>query len=200
MNTDAYSARQADRDRQYATSFGSTEVRQWIESLTPAERRQAEAEGLLAPMLDRQGSTMRDEDAADLGVTEPAIPEMSESNWQEQEAPGETTAGEAMGTAGGAQGDERTWDVLRRLVGEILTAPNRSLTVECIAVVSGVSYRGDSMTEIAKRHGVSRAAVSKRCVDLTQKLSLLPSRAMKSLTARTSYRAAQLRVRASYET
>ena len=138
---------------------------------------------------------MRDEDAADLGVTPAEIPELGQvPDEREPEAPAEATA-----AAVEVQNDERTWDILRRLVGEILTAPNRSLTVECLAVVSGLSYGGDSMTEIARRHGVSRAAVSKRCVELTQKLSMLPSRAMRTLTARNSYRAAQLRVRASYE-
>ena len=38
------------------------------------------------------------------------------------------------------------------------------------------------MTEIAKRHDVTRAAVSKRCVELTQALNLKPSRAMRSRT------------------
>ena len=100
----------------------------------------------------------------------------------------------------GEVSSEALWDALRRLIGEILTLPNRSLTVECLAVVSGLSYAGDSMTDIAKRHSVTRAAVSKRCVELTEKLSLMPSRAMRTLTARKSYRVAQLRVRASYET
>ena len=43
------------------------------------------------------------------------------------------------------------------------------------------------MTEIAKRHGLTRAAVSKRCVELAQKIGLPPSRAMRSLTARVAY-------------
>ena len=36
------------------------------------------------------------------------------------------------------------------------------------------------VTDIAKRHGVTRAAVSKRCVELTRALNLKPSRAMRS--------------------
>lgn len=42
------------------------------------------------------------------------------------------------------------------------------ITAECVALVSGLSYTSSSMTEIAKRHGVIRAAVSKRCVELRQ--------------------------------
>jgi hypothetical protein len=60
-------------------------------------------------------------------------------------------------------------------------------------LVTGLSYCGDSMTEIAKRHGVTRAAVSKRCVELTRALNLNPSRAMRSVSARQSYRRARLR-------
>jgi DNA-binding NarL/FixJ family response regulator len=95
---------------------------------------------------------------------------------------------------------EKLWDVMRRLVGELLDTPNRSLTAECLAAVTGMSYTGDSITEIAKRHRVSRAAVSKRCVELTRKLKLLPSRTMRSLTARQAYRHAQRKLRNYYET
>lgn len=91
------------------------------------------------------------------------------------------------------------WDVVRRLIGELLDTPNRSLTAECLAAVSGMSYTGDSLSAIARRHGVTRAAVSKRCIELTRKLQLLPSRTMRSLTARDSYRHAQHLIRDQYE-
>ena len=55
------------------------------------------------------------------------------------------------------------------------------------------------MSAIAERHKVTRAAVSKRCVELTERLDLLPSRAMRSLTARKAYRDAQLRLHSTYE-
>ena len=90
---------------------------------------------------------------------------------------------------------EKLWDVMRHLVGELLDTPNRSLTAECLAAVTGMSYTGDSITEIARRHRVTRAAVSKRCVELTRKLKLLPSRTMRSLTARQAYRHAQRKLR-----
>ena len=62
-----------------------------------------------------------------------------------------------------------------------------------LPLVSGLLYGGDAMAEIARRHGVTRAAVSKRCVELTELLGLRPSRAMRSLTARESYRDARIR-------
>jgi hypothetical protein len=54
-----------------------------------------------------------------------------------------------------------------------LSHDNARLTAECIALVSGLSYTGSSMTEIAARHGITRAAVSKRCVELTELLDLI---------------------------
>ena len=49
------------------------------------------------------------------------------------------------------------------------------------------------MTKIAKRHGITRAAVSKRCVDITERLKLPPSRAMRSEKARKIYRRSQIK-------
>ena len=86
---------------------------------------------------------------------------------------------------------ETVWDAVRRVLGEVLSHDNARLTAECIALVSGLSYTDSSMTEIAGRHGITRAAVSKRCVELTELLDLKPSRAMRSLTARKRYRAAR---------
>jgi hypothetical protein len=96
--------------------------------------------------------------------------------------------------------DERVMDVLRRLLGEVLTQKNARLTLECLAVACGLTtLQGESMTSIAKRHGVSRAAVSKRCVDITEKLNLPPSRAMRSPNARKVYRNVQKKIRNTYE-
>ena len=68
---------------------------------------------------------------------------------------------------------------------------NARLSLECLALVTGLTYDGDSMTRIATKYGVTRAAVSKRCVELTQALNLNPSRAMRSRKARTSYRSSR---------
>ena len=72
-------------------------------------------------------------------------------------------------------------------------------TAECIALVSGLNYSGASMTQIAAKHGITRAAVSKRCVELTELLGIRPSRAMRSLTARKRYRDARLKSTRSHE-
>jgi hypothetical protein len=85
-------------------------------------------------------------------------------------------------------------EILRHLVADLLTEGNTRLTVECLAVALGLSaYDGETMTDIAKRHGITRAAVSKRCVDITERLNLPPSRAMRSTRARRIYQKAQLK-------
>ena len=83
-------------------------------------------------------------------------------------------------------------DLIRVLVGELLSQDNARLSIECLALVTGLSYTGDSMTTIARRHNVTRAAVSKRCVEFTRALRLDPCRAMRSLKARESYRKSRI--------
>ena len=181
MNSDDYSRKQKARDSEY-----EREYKAWVDSLPPAERRQLEAQGLASPSLAQHGNGSAKGDAADSPLMregdDPAlIPE------PEPEPANETCDTEFVHSA------------IRRVVAEILCHDNARLTTECIALVSGLAYTGSSMTEIAKRHGISRAAVSKRCVELTELLDLPPSRAMRSLTARKRYRDARNRSTRSHE-
>lgn len=177
-----YAQRQAAKNARYEKDYAA-----WVAGLSPAERRQLSELGLDRPLPSENGS-------AHVGLNG----DIAESPLASEE-PDFADALDAPKEATLEVSGEALWDALRRLIGEVMAIPNRSLTIECLAVVSGLSYVGDSMASIAARHGVSRAAVSKRCVELTEKLNLMPSRAMRSLTARRAYRDAQLRVRASYE-
>lgn len=69
--------------------------------------------------------------------------------------------------------------MVRRLVGLMLADTNPALGVECVALVTGIGYEGASMAEIARRHRITRAAVSKRCVDLCDAFGVAPVRAMR---------------------
>jgi hypothetical protein len=80
---------------------------------------------------------------------------------------------------------------LARVVGELAGTANTRLSLEVLALVSGICYAGLSQTAIGRRHGVTRAAVSKRCVEFTEKLGLPPSRAMKSEASRKVFAASQ---------
>ncbi|EDY21009.1 hypothetical protein CfE428DRAFT_1302 [Chthoniobacter flavus Ellin428] len=177
---DDYSKKQTIKDASYARDYKA-----WLATLTPEERWRVAELGLDAPLLPKDGGGFLDKDAADSPMASEAPAPIPE------DAPPEATAG-ILGT-------EDVWDVLRRLVGQLLAERNARLSLECLALVSGLSFLGDSMTAVARRHGVTRAAVSKRCVELTEHLNLLPSRAMRSLTARRAYRAAQVSTRTHYE-
>lgn len=169
----AYATRQRERDENYRRDY-----QQWIASLPPDERRQVKAMGLDHAYLP-SGSGGAAKDAA-------------ESSRARCEAIGDDDMDGAALASPQPADDEDSHALLRRLVGELTAQSNARLSLECLALVTGLVYEGDSMTAIAKRHGVTRAAVSKRCVELTQALHLKPSRAMRSLTARQSYRQARL--------
>lgn len=171
MNPDNYSVRQSVRDAEYSQAY-----RAWISSLPPSERKAMEEAGLDAPCIQRHGTGSPERDAA-------------ESSAASHDPSAMDTDPEPC------TGDGRdVTDVLRHLVAELLAEGNTRLTVECLALALGLSaYNGESMTDIARRHGISRAAVSKRCVDITRRLNLPPSRAMRSVAARGVYRRARIR-------
>jgi hypothetical protein len=175
---DDYANRQAMKDATYAREYKA-----WLKTLTPEERYQVKQLGLAEPLLPTDGNGFLDEDAADTPMAFVPAAEVIESP-----EPTETVL----------QADQ-VWDILRRLIGELLAERNARLTLECLALVSGMSFLGDSMAAVARRHGVTRAAVSKRCIDLTERLNVLPSRAMRSLTARRAYKKAQITLRHDYE-
>lgn len=85
--------------------------------------------------------------------------------------------------------DERTWFVVRQVVDIIISSPNARLEAECFRLASGLGGF-DNITEsnIARKHGVTRAAVSKRCVRLTKILGIRPSQFMRPLEMREKYR------------
>ena len=178
---------QHTRKAEYVSQYNA-----WVAGMSEAERAQAAALGVDKPMPEDYRSHGIGLDA-DLAESKELSyqPDIAALIDQEELAAVSTDLDEV---------GEKLWDVMRRLVGEFLDTPNRSLTAECLAAVSGMSYTGDSITEIAKRHRLTRAAVSKRCVELTHKLKLLPSRTMRSLTARQAYRHAQRKLRNHDET
>ena len=189
MSGDDYSRRQAVKDAAYRAEY---EV--WLKTLSPVERAKLKAAGLDEPLLAVNGNCHGDHDLADsplasetpdiLGEVDDCL--AGENFGRASETHGKPREG---GDGPGAVKDnpEAVWEVMRRLIGELMIQRNTKLALECLALVSGVSFLGDSMTDIARRHGVTRAAVSKRCCEMTEKLNMLPSRAMRTLTARKAY-------------
>jgi hypothetical protein len=178
MNSDDYAKKQSKRDADYEREYQA-----WIDSMSLDERREAEKLGLLKPCLQRHGNGAPDRDMADspLASHEPDIAALVDH---------EPESGDCI--------NKDAIEVLRHFVADLISEGNTRLTVECLAVALGLcAYNGESMTTIAKRHGVTRAAVSKRCVDITRQLNLPPSRAMRSEKARKIYRSSQIRTNRS---
>ncbi len=176
-DADDYEIRQRARDEDYRKAYAD-----WITSLPPEERERLGELGLDRPSVPGAGTGAPSRDMAESSMAACEPEEIDD----DESAPAEPTSLEASDP-------ERLHDLLRRLVGELIGQDNARLSLECLALVTGLAYCGDSMTEIAKRHGVTRAAVSKRCVELTRALNLSPSRAMRSLPARQNYRRARLK-------
>jgi len=169
MNSDDYTKKQTKRDAQYEREYEA-----WVKSMSIEERREAEKLGLLKPCVQRSGNGAASRDSADSPIMrigdDPAL------EVHEPEAKPETATRDAI-------------EALRHFVADLVAEGNTRLTVECLAVALGLSaYNGESMTAIANRHGITRAAVSKRCVDIITHLNLPPSRAMRSEKARKIYR------------
>ena len=198
-DSSSYQSRQRARDDDYRRQY-----EQWVATLPEDERRNLQAMGVDAPSLPGpSGGTLRDAATSSRARCEDEFKD-DEEDEADQDADHEPEAAEhsAPDSAPDAASSpcskgpqpadgEHLHDVLRRLVGELIGQDNSSLSVHCLALVTGLTYEGNSMTAIAEQHGVTRAAVSKRCVELTQALNLKPSRAMRSLLARKSYRTAR---------
>jgi hypothetical protein len=175
MNSDDYSKKQSLRDAQYEREYEA-----WVKSMTPQERREAEKLGVLKSCVQRHGNGGAEQDMADSAAAS-HTPDIAALIDQEGDQSNDPHARDAI-------------EVLRHFVADLISEGNTRLTVECLAVALGLcAYNGESMTSIAKRHGVTRAAVSKRCVDITRQLNLPPSRAMRSEKARKTYRNSQLK-------
>jgi hypothetical protein len=176
----SYDDTKRSRDRDYTTQY-----REWVATLPADERRALATQGLLEPVVD----AMRLGKGEDIAAMPIAVPAYGPNHDDSVPAHADVPAG----------GGEAAWDALRRVIGELICEDNARLSLECLALVTGVAFDGSSMSTIAKRHGLTRAAVSKRCVALTDQLHLGRSRAMRSLTARTNYQAAQNQTNESLE-
>ena len=198
MSDNDYAKRQPDRDHRYREAWRAPEALAWLESLGPEERRKYEAEGLLAPMLPKDGTANGcgiEEDIAissEASVEAPVVPISDSLDAILADYPHLGVAIEegARKMAGGSDGAE----MLRKLALMFIDQERRALHADCLAFVSGLTVRmGESGTSLARKHGISRQAFHKRCSDLMKQLGLPPTRAMKSKMARDSYRVSNRR-------
>ena len=152
---------QRTRDAQYEAAWNN---------LTAAQRRQMAKHGITGPAQPAYRLHKPDEEAYIEKVAASYDPDHSEPL-----APD------------GALNEEVLWSALRRLVALIQSQDKIRLSMDCFSLVTGMQYDGESMADIARRHGITRAAVSKRCVELTDSLGLKPALGMRKLTTRARY-------------
>lgn len=160
MNNGNYAERQHQRDREYAEAW---------KKLSAKERKQLQEAGITGPQMPGYKTGKGDQQSLLESCPVPEIPSDENNRIHSQES------------------ESLMAMVARRIVGELLAQDNIRLAAECLAIVTGVAYAGNSMTEIAKKHGVTRASVSKRCVAISNALALPPTRVMRKLTTRTTY-------------
>lgn len=170
------------QNAEYDAAYGD-----WLASMTPSERRNLKAMGLhkaLSPHAQsgavesqrvdifQEGAGFDDEGAEiDPNVTaEESAPDAPEDGADAME---DAEAGFRL----------KMGVILRKLVGELLSARNRALAVECLSLATGIAYDGVSQTEIAARFGITKAAVSRRCVELCDRLEIEPPRGMRQEAA-----------------
>ena len=186
MSDNDYASRQAERDREYAGCYDTPEALAWVATLSPAERQSLEVQGLLKPMMDRCGSTMRDEDASESN-TASETPDVAEAIDRES-ADGEAAQLEPLAPVEGPT----AWaagDALASFCARVRGRANPALVFDAICYATGVTdVEGVSATDLAARHGITKQAFSKIAVDWCQTFNLQPSRSMKSKIARKVYR------------
>jgi len=171
--SDNYAARQAARDREYQAAFDSPEAREWIEKLPADERRRLEAEGLLKPLVPGTGNGLRDEDLAESSLAS-ETPDIAAAVDPQQ--PATEPAAEACA------------DALASFCARIRSTSKPLLVFDAVCFATGIlALDGKSQTELAKQHGVSRAAFSKIATQWCKTFGLKPSRGMKSKRARSIY-------------
>jgi hypothetical protein len=175
-----YHQRQAAADQEYQQAYT-----EWINGMTPQEREQLAALGLDSPEIPKR--------SAGIGVSRDAAEQSSAQTLDEIAAP---DPDEGIST-----GDLRIMEALQKLIAELIVDRNPALAIECLALTTGIAYEGNSMIAIAKRHGLTRAAVSKRCIELSERLGVKNPRPMKSESAREIYRdrAVEVHRRAGHE-
>ncbi len=174
--SDDYAKKEADRNKQYRESWETPEVQAWIASLSPEERQRMEAKGILGPMLPKDGGgALLDCDLAEspLASSAPDIAELVD------------------GAAPEARPDAQARsDVLASFCARMRGCANPALVFDAVCYGTGVlSVEGQSATELAAKHGVTKQAFSKIAVQWCTTFDLPPARSMKSKKARTSYSA-----------
>jgi hypothetical protein len=172
-----YHQRQSEADQQYAREYAA-----WLASMSQEEREQLAALGLgEAEMPKRSNGLGLSRDASELNSASCLDEIIDESVPAEHDDDFWKTAA-----------DLRAGEAIIRIISEILGGGNAALTTECLALATGVAYQGASESAIAKKYGITRAAVSKRCIEICERVGVKNHRAMRTDRACRAYATARV--------
>jgi len=172
-----YEQHAASSNREYNAAYAA-----WLADMSPTERHQMKKMGLGSALSPNAQSGAVEGERADF-FREP-----------EYDDEGEAVETPEAEEADASQGEEETETLEARyrlnlatavnaLIVELLTSRNRGLAVECLALCTHIAYDGVSEAAIATKYGLSRAAVSRRCVELCDRLGIEPPRGMRRAVA-----------------
>lgn len=151
------------------------EYERWIESMSPEEREEIKRLGVDRPDLPSDRANVRDKDLADSPLAS-VEPDIAAEIDQPETHPTKASA------------DDARSDILASFCARIRSCSNPSLVFDAICFATGISaLEGQSATELAAQHGVTKQAFSKVAVQWCETFGLQPSRSMKSKKARRSY-------------
>jgi hypothetical protein len=173
-----YHQRQAAADQEYQQAYTA-----WLNSMAPQERQQLEGLGLgEAEMPKRSNGLGLSRDASELNSAS-CLDEIIDESAGPQERDDDFWKVAA---------DLRAGEAIIRIISEILGGGNTTLTAECLALATGVAYQGASESAIAKKFGITRAAVSKRCIEICERVGVKNHRAMRTDRACRAYATARV--------
>ena len=173
------------RARRCPMSRYEDEYRKWVESLPPKQRAKLAAKGIDKPLADDHRVFKTDPSVA----FDKASYDFSYDFLDSQEKPSETLEGVEI-----AYGCQMLRWVFERLQG----AKNegiRRLEIDTLMMTLGMEQMlgVKSQTELAKKYGITRAAISARVKSWQKFLGLRTTSTMKSPSACQSYRNSRLR-------
>lgn len=168
-----------------SSSDYETEYRKWVESLTPKQRAKLVAQGLDKPLSD-DGRTYKSDPTV---AFEKASCDFDYDTFDRKEA-----VSSALDEFGTSKGCEMLRWVFERLQGAKNDGMKR-LEIDTLMMTLGMEQMlgVKSQTELAKKYGITRAAISARVKSWQKFLGLRTTSTMKSPSACQSYRNSRLR-------
>lgn len=163
-----YVSRQSALDAEYRAEY-----ERWFATLPPEEQARLKREGLDEADTNRSGGSREELDEARLSALAPDETQPDPSEASETQPLGRDSA-----------------DLLASFCARIRSCPNPLMVFDAICFATGVlALDGVSQTDLAKRHNMTRAALSKTATAWVKSFGLNPSRGMKSPKARRVYAA-----------